>query len=59
MEVDMLKPSATKISRQNELTALVAQFQSAGGNITKVEAGVAAGLRRRKYIRKTLTVKGQ
>jgi hypothetical protein len=55
----MLKPSATKISRQNELTALVAQFQSAGGNIAKVEAGVAAGLRRRKYIRKTLAVKGQ
>ena len=55
----MLKPSATKLTRQSELSELVAKFQSAGGTIAKVDAGVAAGLRRRKYIRKALTVKGQ
>ena len=53
----MLKPNAVKVARHEELSALVAQFQSAGNTITTVKAGVAGGLKKKKYIAKVTKIK--
>lgn len=53
----MLKPSATKIARSNETSALVTQFLARGGVIASAPTAVAAGLRKRRYIRRIPKVK--
>jgi hypothetical protein len=49
----MLKPSSTKIAEQDYMATLIAQFKSDGGAIVVVEPGVALGLKRKKFIKKT------
>jgi len=48
----MLKPSATRVSLEKTTAELLSQFKQKGGVITQVQPGVAAGLKRKKYLRK-------
>ena len=48
----MLKPNAIKVAKHSEIEKLVAEFKAKGGVINKVETSVAAGLKKRKYIKR-------
>jgi hypothetical protein len=52
----MLKPNAKKVAQSTELAEMIAKFQSAGGTIVKAEPAVAIGLRKRKYLKKVVSV---
>lgn len=55
----MLKPNAIKVAKHSEIEKLhseieklVAEFKAKVGVINKVETSVAAGLKKRKYIKR-------
>ena len=47
----MLKPSLAKLAQSANTELLVAEFKSRGGEIAKQKLGVAANLKRNKYLK--------
>lgn len=53
----MLKPSAFKTSVSANTADLVSAFLARGGSISSAPVAVAAGLRKRRYIKRIAKVK--
>lgn len=53
----MLKPNATRLALAANTAELVAAFKARGGSIVSIETGVAKGLRKKKYTRKSASVR--
>ena len=53
----MLKPNASKIANHAAVDSMVAEFLSRGGVIVRQKNAAASGLKKRRYIKRTTTVK--
>lgn len=53
----MLKPNAKKVAAHATTDALVREFAASGRTIKKVDVGVAGGLKKKKFIRRSIFVK--